>query len=85
MDIKTSKRNGPVVGIVPVTDEDEVLMITSGGKVQRIAVNEISIVGRNTQGVRVMSLSDGDKLIAIVKVPRDEEVEEVAETEGESP
>lgn len=75
MDIKTSKRNGPVMGIVSVTDGDELLMITSGGKIQRIAAREISIVGRNTQGVRVMGLDDGDTLTAIVKVPQ-EDVEE---------
>ncbi len=72
MDIKTTERNGPVVGIVPVTDEDELLMITSGGKIQRIAAKEIGIVGRNTQGVRVMSLDEGDTLTAIVKVPQDD-------------
>lgn len=75
MDIKTSKRNGPVVGIVSVTDEDELLMITSGGKIQRTAAKEISIVGRNTQGVRIMGLSDGDTLTAIVKVPKEDDVE----------
>ncbi len=81
MDIKTSKRNGAVVGIVPVTDEDELLMITSGGKIQRIAAKEISIVGRNTQGVRIMSLSDADTLTAIVKVPQEDV--EVGAVDGE--
>jgi DNA gyrase subunit A len=82
IDIKTSKRNGPVVAIVRVTDEDELLLMTSRGKIQRIAAKGISIIGRNTQGVRVMSLDEGDKLIAIVPVPVedniDEEVEAVA-------
>lgn len=71
MDIKTTKRNGPVVGIVDVTDEHELLMITSGGKIQRIAAKEINIIGRNTQGVRIMSLDEGDTLSAIVRVPKE--------------
>lgn len=75
-DIKTTKRNGDVIGITPVNDDDEVLMMTTGGKLQRIAVGEISIIGRNTQGVRIMSLSDDDQLAAVVRVPPEEETDE---------
>ncbi len=82
MDIKTTDRNGPVVGVVQVTDEHELLMITSGGKIQRLAAKEISIIGRNTQGVRIMNLDDGDTLTAIVRVPR-EEVDEEDEAQAE--
>jgi DNA gyrase subunit A len=71
-DIKTTDRNGPVVGVVGVRDGDEVLMISARGKIQRIAVNDISVIGRNTQGVRIMSLDEGDTLAAVVRVPRDE-------------
>ena len=71
-DIKTTARNGRVIGIVPVTDEDELLMITTGGKLQRIAAREIGVIGRNTQGVRIMSLDENDKLAAIVRVPKEE-------------
>ena len=57
-------------------------MMTSRGKIQRVAAKEISIIGRNTQGVRIMSLDEGDKLTAVVPVPVedniDEEVEAVA-------
>jgi DNA gyrase subunit A len=78
-DIKTTKRNGDVIGITPVNDDDEVLMMTTGGKLQRIAVGEISIIGRNTQGVRIMSLSDDDQLAAVVPVPPEEETDEPLE------
>lgn len=78
-DIKTSSRNGPVVAIVRVTDEDELLLMTSRGKIQRIAAKEINIIGRNTQGVRVMSLDEGDKLTAIVPVPVEENIDEEVE------
>jgi len=76
-DIKTTKRNGKVIGIARVTDEDELMMMTARGKIQRIAASDVSVIGRNTQGVRIMSLDD-DKLAAIVRVPRDEDEEEVA-------
>jgi DNA gyrase subunit A len=72
IDIKTSKRNGPVVGTVPVNDGDELIMMTSRGKIQRIAASDISIIGRNTQGVRIMSLDENDTLAAIVRVPAED-------------
>jgi DNA gyrase subunit A len=74
-DIKTSVRNGPVVGIAVVTDENEVLMMTARGKIQRIRASDISVLGRNTQGVRIMRLDEGDSLVAIVPVPKAEAAE----------
>ena len=65
-DIKTTDRNGPVIGVVSVRDDDEMLMMTARGKLQRIVAGEISVIGRNTQGVRIMSLDEGDTLAAIV-------------------
>ena len=47
-------------------------MMTTGGKLQRVAVGEISTIGRNTQGVRIMSLGKNDQLAAVVRVPREE-------------
>jgi DNA gyrase subunit A len=72
-DIKTTERNGPVIGIVRVRDNDELMMITARGKIQRLPVNDISIIGRNTQGVRIMSLDEGDTVVAAKRVPREEE------------
>jgi DNA gyrase subunit A len=72
IDIKTTKRNGPVIGIVPVIDTDELIMMTSRGKIQRIAAKDINVIGRNTQGVRIMNVDDGDTLAAIVRVPADD-------------
>ena len=71
-DIKASKRNGPVIAIVPVTDGGEVMMITACGKIQRIPVDGISIVGRNTQGVRVMNVDENDALVAVKPVPSED-------------
>jgi DNA gyrase subunit A len=77
-DIKTTERNGPVVAIVSVLDDDELMMISARGKIQRIAASDVSVIGRNTQGVRIMSLDEGDTLAAVVRVPREE-------PEGEEP
>jgi DNA gyrase subunit A len=75
-DIKTTDRNGPVIGIVPVHDDDELMMMTARGKIQRVAVSDFNPIGRNTQGVRIMSLEEGDTLAAIVRVPKEENGEE---------
>ncbi|WP_146429931.1 DNA gyrase subunit A [Blastopirellula retiformator] len=85
-DIKASARNGNVVSIVRVDDDDEVLMMTARGKIQRISAAEISIVGRNTQGVRIMSLDKDDALAAVVRVPKDDSVDdEASEEEAATP
>jgi DNA gyrase subunit A len=81
-DIKTSERNGPVIGIVRVDDRDEVLMMTARGKLQRIAAADISVIGRNTQGVRIMSLDEGDTLVAVVRVPPEEEGDAASPANG---
>ena len=80
IDIKTTKRNGRVIGILPVQETDELLLMTARGKIQRIVAADISIVGRNTQGVRIMGMDEGDTLTAIVRVPA-EESDDAAEVE----
>jgi DNA gyrase subunit A len=71
-DIKTTDRNGPVVDIVRVDDTDELMMMTARGKIQRVKVSDFNQIGRNTQGVRIMSLDEGDTLTAVVRVPQEE-------------
>jgi DNA gyrase subunit A len=71
-DIKTTERNGPVIGIVSVKNDDELMMMTARGKIQRVKVSDFNTIGRNTQGVRIISLDEGDTLAAIVQVPREE-------------
>jgi DNA gyrase subunit A len=73
--IKTTDRNGKVVDVTAVNNQDEVLMITAGGIIQRIRASEISRIGRNTQGVRIIRLDEGDKLVSLARVPP-EEIEE---------
>jgi DNA gyrase subunit A len=69
-DIKTTARNGSVIGICRVRDEDEVMMITAQGQIQRIAVSDVRVMGCNTQGVRLMNLDEGDTLVAVKRIPK---------------
>jgi len=69
VNIKTTARNGSVIGICRVRDGDEVMMITARGQIQRFAVTDVRVMGRNTQGVRLMNLDDGDTLVAVKRVP----------------
>ncbi len=66
--IKTSDRNGDQVGAVLVNDTDEVMLITDGGTLVRTPVADVSVMGRDTQGVRMIRLSEGEKLIGIERV-----------------
>ncbi|HEY5658830.1 MAG TPA: DNA gyrase C-terminal beta-propeller domain-containing protein, partial [Myxococcota bacterium] len=66
--IRTTQRNGPVVSIAQVVDEDEVMLITDGGKVLRARVAGISTMGRATQGVRIMNLGAGESLVSMARL-----------------
>jgi DNA gyrase subunit A len=82
-DIKATARNGSVVSIVTVRDDDQVLMMTARGKIQRVNVREIRPMGRNTQGVRIMRMDEGDSLAAVVPVPPSEQEEADAPADGD--
>jgi DNA gyrase subunit A len=60
--MKVTDKTGPVVGAVTVTEEDELMLMTSTGQSIRIRVNEIRETGRNAQGVKLLTLKDGEKL-----------------------
>jgi DNA gyrase subunit A len=74
-----SERNGAVVGSVQVRDTDELMLITSGGILVRTRVNEVSVLGRNTQGVRMIRLDKGEKLVGL------DRIETMDDEEGEEP
>jgi len=69
--IRANERNGDVIGIEQVVDADELMLITSGGKVLRCPVDTISTMGRATQGVRVMNLDTGEKLVSVERLADD--------------
>jgi DNA gyrase subunit A len=68
IDIKTSERNGPVIGAVQVGEDDEIMLITDAGTLVRTAVSGVTTVGRNTQGVRLIRLSKGESLVELTPI-----------------
>ena len=78
--IKVSERNGKVVGAVQVDELDEIMVITDNGTLVRTRVNEVSVIGRNTQGVRLIRTSENELVVALQRI---DEVEEPAVLEGE--
>jgi DNA gyrase subunit A len=75
--MKTNDKTGRVVGALTVQDHDEIMLITVGGQMVRIGVKDIRLTGRNTQGVKLIDLAQGDKLQAIAPViSEDKEAEQ---------
>jgi len=68
--IKVTERNGPVVGILQVDENDDLMVMTSSGKITRFNVNEVGVIGRLTQGVRLMVVETGEKVISLCKVQK---------------
>lgn len=68
IDIKTSPRNGPVVGQKLVAEDGEVMVITSAGKLIRTSAKGIKVQSRNTQGVKVISLGEGDRVVSVARL-----------------
>ena len=89
IDIKTTERNGDVIGAFTVYDDDEIMMVTAHGKIVRTAVSQIRAISRNTQGVTLINCADGDRLVAVGRVVENgseddqaEDTEEPVEGEG---
>lgn len=81
--IQTSERNGAAIGAVQVMDDDEIMLITNGGILVRTKVSDVSVVGRNTQGVRLIKLSEGEKLTQLVQVASMGEEDDDEQSEGD--
>jgi DNA gyrase subunit A len=80
--IKTSDRNGKVVGARLVHDDDELMLITNLGQIIRMRVDGISIIGRNTQGVRLMTMDDEELVVSTARLIPEDEDEEFEGEEG---
>ncbi|UCD66434.1 MAG: DNA gyrase subunit A, partial [Deltaproteobacteria bacterium] len=70
--IKTSERNGKAIGALQVIDDDEIMMITNGGKIIRTFMKNVRVIGRNTQGVNLFDLGEGEKVVAMDRVASEE-------------
>ena len=80
INIKTTDRNGSVVAVIDARDTDELIMITAKGMIIRTPVNTIRAIGRNTQGVTLFSVDEGDKVVSVARVvPEETKDEEGAE------
>ena len=71
--IKCNEKIGLVIGVEQVIENDEILVITTDGNIVRMRVNEISVIGRNTQGVRVVSLKDDNRVVCVEKLMEESE------------
>jgi DNA gyrase subunit A len=85
INIKTSERNGKVVGVLAVREEDEVIFISQQGQIVRTRVSDISTLGRATQGVKLMTLEGGDRIVATSRVAKEEISEEEEREAREAP
>jgi DNA gyrase subunit A len=73
--MRVTDKTGPVVGVLMVTDEDQIMLITTGGKLIRLHVSEVRRSGRNTQGVRLIGLEAGEEVVAIARLAEREDSE----------
>ena len=76
---KITEKTGKLAGMKTVTDEDDIILITSDGIIIRTHTDEISSYSRQTQGVRVMKLDEGVRVVSIARTEREEESDEDAE------
>lgn len=76
IDIKTDDRNGKVITLKAVSEDDEVLIMTQAGKIIRTFVTDVSIIGRNTKGVKVVNLAEGDLVQSVEKIANEDEMDE---------
>ena len=85
--IKTSERNGQAIGALQVVDEDEIMMVTNSGKIIRTYMKNVRVIGRNTQGVNLFKLAEGERVVAVDRVaePSGEGDEENGEIFDETP
>ena len=74
--IRASERNGEQVGAVRVDEDDEIMLITDGGTLVRTPVDDISVQGRNTQGVRLIRVGSGQRLVGLARIEAIEDEDE---------
>ncbi len=79
INIRTTERNGPVVALRAVTDEDELMLITAAGNLMRMPLSDLRDIGRATQGVRLIRVEENDKVVAVARVVSEREEREIDE------
>ena len=80
--MKTTDKTGRVIGVQLVGADDQLMLITNTGKIIRLRINDIRVIGRNTQGVRLIDLDEGERVVSLARLAEKEE-EDVEEEAGE--
>jgi DNA gyrase subunit A len=80
--LKTTERNGKLISLLEVVDNDDLMIVTRDGMIIRQSVNKISVIGRNTQGVRLIALNEKDKVYDIARIIAEDETEDEENTES---
>jgi DNA gyrase subunit A len=81
--MKTTDKTGRVVGVQQVTEDDQLMLISNKGKIIRMRIKDIRIIGRNTQGVRLIELEEGERVVSLARLAEKEEDDEVDEKDPE--
>jgi DNA gyrase subunit A len=76
--MKTTDKTGRVVGVQQVTEDDQLMLISNKGKIIRMRIKDIRIIGRNTQGVRLIELEEGERVVSLARVAEKEEEDDGA-------
>src|SRR5687768_7557101 len=79
--MKTTDKTGRVVGVQQVTEDDQLMLISNKGKIIRMRIKDIRIIGRNTQGVRLIELEEGERVVSLARVAEKEDDDEVVAEE----
>ena len=79
--MKTTDKTGRVVGVQQVTQDDQLMLVTNAGKIIRMRIKDIRVIGRNTQGVRLIELEEGERVVSLARLAEKEEEEEAEEEE----
>jgi DNA gyrase subunit A len=74
--MKTTDKTGRVVGVQQVTEEEQFMLVTNIGKIIRLRVKDIRVIGRNTQGVHLIGLEEGERVVSLARLAEKEEEEE---------
>jgi len=74
--MKTTEKTGRVIGVHQVTDDDQLMMVANKGKIIRLRVKDISTIGRNTQGVRLIEMEEGERVVAVARLAEKEDEDE---------
>ena len=79
--MKTTDKTGRVIGVQHVTEDDQLMLITNIGKIIRLRIKDIRVIGRNTQGVRLIELEEGERVVSLARLAEKEEEDEEEKTD----